>query len=163
MLHVKIKEIKRASGRGRRNFSIRSFYSTLSLHFTPSKFLQSSIWRHIARILYKYSADCFHVSIFLTIFKIFSLPYSITKKHSSSCFHMLNISALSIASSGNTIKFLIKFCYRFETYELRRIILKRNRKGSKSRWGNWKIKLTLYCHSLLLLLLTIVDKEIIGL
>jgi hypothetical protein len=37
---------------------------------------------------------------------------------------MLNISALSIASSGNTIKFLIKFCYRFETYELGRIIIK---------------------------------------
>lgn len=48
---------------------------------------------------------------------------------------MLNISALSIASSGNTIKFLIKFCYRFETYELRRIIIKRNRKESQSGGG----------------------------
>jgi len=113
---------------GEETFQLEAFTQLLPLQFhiehIPSTF-------HLT----PYSAYIILYSISLPFFNIYSLPFSISQKYSSCCFCMLNISALSIASSGNTIKFLIKFCYRFETYELRRIIIKRNRKGSKSGGG----------------------------
>lgn len=120
-------------------FQLEAFDQLLSLHFYNEHIL---LFLHVTPYsAYIIQIMCRLSSCLTSIYILHLLLYR--KKHTSCCFRMLNISALSIASNGNTIKFLIKFCYRFETYELRIIIIiiiKRNRKGSKVDEGIKKKK-----------------------